>query len=85
MNRVVFAAVLALVAAEIEIEYIPSMKTPPSKRIFPIVSYSEPEDSLIIFSGFSGKSEENELWKFSINNQTWESCSPLESSYPGNI
>ena len=84
MNRLVFAGILAMAAAELEIEYIPSIKTPPSKRIFPIVSYSEPEDSLIIFSGFSGKSEENELWKFSISKRTWQSCSPLESSYPGN-
>jgi hypothetical protein len=73
-----------LCASEVPIIYIPSTKTPPSKRIFPVVSFSKPENTLIVFSGYSGNSEENELWKFNFSSNSWKSFSPLESQYPSN-
>lgn len=69
----------------INASYIPSTKSPPSQRIFSVLSYSPTTNSLLVFSGQSKSDYLNDLWTFSLDTFAWTIQRSFSQFSPGNI
>jgi len=69
----------------ISASFIPSTKSPPSQRIFSVLSYSPTKNSLLVFSGFTVQENQNDLWTFSLDTFTWTIQRSFSQFSPGKI
>lgn len=69
----------------ISASYIPSTKTPPVKRIFPILSYNPPSNSLFLYSGYSLEDYLADIWTFSLDTFTWTIQRSFSEPTPGKL
>jgi hypothetical protein len=72
-----------LCSALIDFSYIPMTGTPPSQRVYSVLSYSSFQSSLILFGGNSYNTQLNDLWSFNISSSFWSRVSPLTLTVPG--
>lgn len=84
VRLLLFAQILSLHAKDISLEYIPATRTPPSRRIFPVMGYSPTSDFLLTYSGNPTINDQNALWAFSFTNHTWTSYISHDSITPSN-
>jgi hypothetical protein len=70
-------------SALLDFSYIPSTGTPPSQRIYSLMSFSSPQSSLIVFGGKSFNALLNDLWSFSLLTSFWSRVSPVTHTVPG--
>jgi hypothetical protein len=67
----------------LELNFIPSTKTPPSSRYNSFLDYLKPRSSLILFGGSQGTLLCNDIWEFSLQSMTWQEIIPLSREVPG--
>lgn len=65
--------------------YIPLTKTPPVQRIFAILSYNPPTNSLVLYSGYSLNDYLADIWTFSLDTFTWAIQRSYSEPTPGKL
>ena len=75
---------LYFIAYSIDISYIPSTGNPPSQRYGVSSVYDELENRIIIYGGYSSKSDTylSDLYIFDLNSFTWLEILPDSSTIP---
>lgn len=76
---------LTLCQALVPITRIPVTSTPPSKRVCPLGSYSPTTDIFMIFGGTQETASMDDVWKFSLDTETWLEIVPSTSKSPSNV
>ncbi|OMJ89069.1 hypothetical protein SteCoe_8895 [Stentor coeruleus] len=66
-----FSFHLLLVSAQVNFNYIPSSKTPPSPRAGHLQCKSLSSNFFVVFGGCSSEMFYNDLWLYSLNTATW--------------
>jgi hypothetical protein len=66
-----------------DFSYIPSTGTPPSPRIYSVLSFSPSQSSLVLFGGLSLNAAQNDLWSFSLSSLFWSRVNPMTHTVPG--
>lgn len=82
----IYLLVISLTQASqsIEINYIPSTKTPPSGRTNPLLIFHESLNSIILFGGQQDSEFLSDLHIFSLTLNYWTYIIPITQNYPGN-
>ena len=83
MICIVFAVLSSSLAREIDIQFVPERKTPPSPRILPVMDYNPQSNSLYIFGGYANGDYLNDFWTFGLESELWTRYVPLGSKFPG--
>ena len=75
---------LSQASQSIEINYIPTTKTPPSGRINPLLIFHESLNSIILFGGQQDSNFFSDLYIFSLTLNSWDYIIPITQNNPGN-